>query len=228
VLDVSLTIPVLVGRRASNGGESAGYYLIPSLEFEKKPGSRLEEYVINLDLNTRRLPLKWHVFRSKDQAKEKSDGESRETLALVAARAYDSELLLRHPRLRAFIDSGEHPYISFLKKEDFLVIPAGRILTRGGSNESDEAQGHLDEKPMPELRRLTGRIVLIGEINRDSDEHLSVVGPIPGVYLQANYVEALLDDRYFRPIPLLDYVSGFLILMLLKLILLTRTLKAKS
>ncbi len=71
----------------------------------------------------------------------------------------------------------------------------------------------------PELRKLSGKIVLIGEINNDMDVHASVVGKLPGMYMQANYIEALLDDRYFRPIPVLDYVLGFVILAVLELIL---------
>lgn len=42
---------------------------------------------------------------------------------------------------------------------------------------------------------------------------------MPGVYAQANYMEALLDDRYFRPLPFLDYVFGLVILAAFELIL---------
>jgi CHASE2 domain-containing sensor protein len=33
------------------------------------------------------------------------------------------------------------------------------------------------------------------------DQHSTPVGEIPGVYMHANYVEALLDTRYYRPLP---------------------------
>lgn len=33
------------------------------------------------------------------------------------------------------------------------------------------------------------------------DRHSTPVGDIPGVYMHANYVEALLDTRYYRPLP---------------------------
>jgi hypothetical protein len=39
-------------------------------------------------------------------------------------------------------------------------------------------------------------------------------------YLQANFIEALLDDRYYRPVPWLDYTIGFLVLAAVDLILL--------
>jgi len=45
------------------------------------------------------------------------------------------------------------------------------------------------------------------------------VGRIPGVYLQANFIEALLDDRYYEGYPSLNYVFGFLFLAGLEAIL---------
>jgi hypothetical protein len=50
-------------------------------------------------------------------------------------------------------------------------------------------------------------------VNRLADDgHPSVLGRVPGFILQANYIEALLDQRYFEPAPWwLDYVLGFLI-----------------
>ncbi|HAT33397.1 MAG TPA: hypothetical protein DCW29_21875 [Janthinobacterium sp.] len=53
-------------------------------------------------------------------------------------------------------------------------------------------------------------IVLVGETSED-ERHLSVIGDVPGFVLHANYIEALLDQRYFNPAPWLDYVLGFLI-----------------
>jgi CHASE2 domain-containing sensor protein len=44
------------------------------------------------------------------------------------------------------------------------------------------------------------------------DIHSSVLGPVPGFLLQANYVEALLDDRYLEPVSRwVDYAYGFLL-----------------
>jgi len=46
-----------------------------------------------------------------------------------------------------------------------------------------------------------------------------VVGTIPGVYLQANFIEALLDDRYYEDSPVLSYVFAFLFLAAIEAIL---------
>jgi CHASE2 domain-containing sensor protein len=66
---------------------------------------------------------------------------------------------------------------------------------------------------------MSGKIVLIGENFVGMDAHPSVVGKIPGLYLQANYIEALLDDRYYRPATFLDYVMAFLVFAALEFIL---------
>jgi CHASE2 domain-containing sensor protein len=66
---------------------------------------------------------------------------------------------------------------------------------------------------------MSGKIVLIGEINADIDSHPSVVGMMSGLDLQANYIEALLDDRYFWQPPYLDYAMGFAIMATFELIL---------
>jgi len=56
----------------------------------------------------------------------------------------------------------------------------------------------------------------------DMDSHFSVVGEVPGYILQANYVEALLDGRYFRAVAgWVNYVAGFLIYLAFHWVLIT-------
>jgi len=50
---------------------------------------------------------------------------------------------------------------------------------------------------------LLRRIVVLGDAQQDP--HDTVVGHVPGVVLQANYIESLLDERYFKG---LGFVSG--------------------
>jgi CHASE2 domain-containing sensor protein len=66
---------------------------------------------------------------------------------------------------------------------------------------------------------MSGRVVLVGELDLVQDAHKSVVGKMPGYLMQANFIEALLDDRYYRSMPVLDYVYGFIFLAALELIL---------
>jgi CHASE2 domain-containing sensor protein len=46
---------------------------------------------------------------------------------------------------------------------------------------------------------LRGKIVLIAENSDREDQYNTVIGLVPGYLLHANYIEALLDDRYFSP-----------------------------
>jgi len=39
------------------------------------------------------------------------------------------------------------------------------------------------------------------------------MGRVPGLYLQANFIEALLDDRYYEGAPALNYALGFVFLL---------------
>jgi CHASE2 domain-containing sensor protein len=71
-------------------------------------------------------------------------------------------------------------------------------------------------KPLPRktysrvtIQSCRGRIVLIGGNWRDDsgngdpvDTDDTPVGPMAGMYIDANYIEALLDDRYQRIVPL--------------------------
>jgi hypothetical protein len=224
-------IPVVLGRRVSENAVSKGsekrYYLMPSMAFEdqdpctENPDARSKnclEGVVNIDPDTRKLPLQWMLFTGNEEAQNGSGQFWHDTLSLCAARAYDDNLLGHHPELAGYIGAKQHPYISFLKPSEFDHYSVSQILASSPRSEGSGVVGSSAGLSSP-LRNLTGKIVLIGEINQDMDSHASVVGRLPGIYMQANYMEALLDDRYFKPMPILDYVSGFLILFGLEFIL---------
>jgi CHASE2 domain-containing sensor protein len=44
-----------------------------------------------------------------------------------------------------------------------------------------------------------GRVVVVGEDVSGRDRHMLFGNDVSGVYLQANYIESLLDGRYLRP-----------------------------
>lgn len=228
-------IPVIVGRLVHDDGIGTGsaarYYLVPSIvpddanpckvgavnmDFESGQVPCLEG-VVNLDLDTRKLPLAWSLFPNEEAA-QKGEGENwYDTLALKAARAFESKLMSRHRRLASFVGRHEHPYISFLQMSDIDNVLAGRLLSADGTSVS--SGGSSKEGPATDIPRMSGKVILIGEINWAMDAHQTVMGRMPGVYAQANYVEALLDDRYFRPLPVVDYLFGFVFLVALELIL---------
>ena len=118
-----------------------------------------------------------------------SNGLYLDSFAAAAARAR-----------RPFAPAGEQSialgYGSFIPyeryKSQLAVVTAGDVFTR-----------------VEERRKLEHRVVLIGSgwsrlaYGRGglADGHSSPVGVIPGVFVHANYVEAILDGRAYRPIP---------------------------
>lgn len=66
----------------------------------------------------------------------------------------------------------------------------------------------LHKKQAEAMREARTRIVIIGGEWKEApgrpdlfDEHETSVGPMLGMYLHANYIETLLDDRYMKEVP---------------------------
>lgn len=120
------------------------------------------------------------------------------SLALAAATAHEDAINLC-PR------TSEKPIIAnAIKHREFVVgsfIPATGFQTIAAEN--------LFDGDLAAIQNCRGRIVLIGGKWRDDsgnaepvDTHDTPVGPMAGMYIHANYIEALLDDRYQRIVPL--------------------------
>jgi CHASE2 domain-containing sensor protein len=209
--EVNARVPVVIGRRVAPDDD----YLLPS----SLSGLGLREAIVNIDPDTRKLPLKWRVFPSKADKDHDTRQVLRETLALTAAQAYEKgQLEAEHSRLAKLLNPVKHPYISFLDLDQFkpYSLLAGFVLCGRQVKQGEDATACL--APSSDLGVMSGKIVVIGEIT-DQDMKSTVVGKIPGVFLQANFIEALLDDRYYEGYPLLNYVLGFLFLAGLEAIL---------
>jgi CHASE2 domain-containing sensor protein len=168
----------------------------------------LREAIVNTDEDSRRIPLGWTILRGAGEAPRWFDG-----LALAAAEAYDAKLWTKYPRLEHLRQTRSNPYLSMIAPQDHVYLYAGEMLCA-----STTAQAGF-EAPCASLKRsgtdpayLRGRIVLVGQMSNDIDRHATVIGNVQGVVLQANYLEALLDERYFSPVPAwVDYLVGFLV-----------------
>ena len=138
---------------------------------------------INLPTDKRQIPL---VTVTAD-----SDGPS-ESLALAAVTAYE-DAIDRKPKTRdkqrivSAVRDDEFVFASFIPESNFQKIPIQQLF-----NGLENA-----------LRLCRGRIVIIGgnwhsDLGHGErvDTYETPVGPMAGMYLHANYIEALLDDRY--------------------------------
>jgi len=198
--------------------------------------------IVNLDKDTRRLPLQWKLDKpdktgKPDEAAKRVDDilartDQGRSLALQTAIQFDPHIQDKNPRLERMIDQGENPYISFLEKEKFARFRAGEVLClvanvrEDPASQCDKVERVHPERPPVTLRDLNHQIVIVGERAPREDIHASVIGEVPGFYLQANYIEALLDDRVFRVArPLINYVFGFCIFAAFEFIVLTHEKK---
>jgi CHASE2 domain-containing sensor protein len=156
---------------------------------------------INLPIDKRRIPL---VTPTSGDG----DGPSI-SLALAAVDAFEgwSHLEPRtrlKPAIAAAIQEESFVFGGFIPESEFQTLSIAELA---------------DGVPRA-LRLARGRILMVGGTWRadlghgdDVDSHRSPVGDIRGMYLHANYIEALLDDRYAREVPLwfalaFDFVAG--------------------
>jgi CHASE2 domain-containing sensor protein len=92
------------------------------------------------------------------------------------------------------IAEGEFPYGTFIAPDRFNQCSAGHIL--------NASVGELK-------RKFQHHIVMVGGVwhggaygyGDQVDQHPSPIGWVPGVYLHANYVEAMISRQTFSPIP---------------------------
>ena len=129
-----------------------------------------------LDCDTRKVPVLW---RGRLYAEDGSITPSSKipTICLAASRAFDNTM---DQRLTTAIRRKQNPFTSFVAEGTFRPVNAEDILTGPVSRDR---------------WNLACKIVVIGDYSDRS--HDSVLGPMPGYVLQANYIESLLDDRYF-------------------------------
>jgi CHASE2 domain-containing sensor protein len=210
---VSSTTPFVLGRKL----DQSKRVLIPTLAFPVVHGQSVYEGLLHLDPDTKKLPLKWRAAMDSASAVKTSGRPFMDTLALKAAEAYDIRLLQKYPRLQEFMNEtntstgdASHPYVSFLKPEQFTVFAAGALLCGQNFAAATRADAASRCESVPAaLRSLRGKIVVVGASD-ESDAYLSPVGEVYGFVLHANYIEALLDQRYFAPASEpVNYLFGF-------------------
>ena len=177
---------------------------VPRLSASDTPEQCVFEGVVNTVQDNRRAGL-W--FPNVEPV-ETYHG-SPPSLALAAALSASPNLL--HSGTLDGLKSESPPYVSFVETEDFenYEVRARDLVCKSADPPGWRActDGEID----PSVRaKLLASVVLIGEDDSGSDRHDTAVGEIPGYYLQANYIESLLDDRLIRPVPeIINIVAGF-------------------
>jgi hypothetical protein len=178
--------------------------------------ANISEGVVELDSNPRSIPLSWPVYDTFEIAGKPGELHRLDSLSIASVRAFDSRsaVLIRvgalSPDGSAKASADLPPHTSFLREEDLPIAGAIDIICLSPRNHFWEstcqsiAKGSLDRQVA-----LAGKVVLIG-LTGMGDVHQSQIGNVPGVILQAEYVESLLQNRVYRSIPIVYQVAvGF-------------------
>jgi len=214
------SVPVVVGQpthplpaATATGGCLA---LTKHLEFSK--ASNVLYGLTRLNSDILKIPLRWPVFvdpasqpansnqSAADSEPKQLPAELGDTLSLTAAKVQDPNIEF-NGTIAKFLAKGIHPYTTFI---DLPQINAMTVMCSAEKDPTDIFGAKLGEacaswaRPLNNLDghklSLSGKIVVIGVLAQ-SDMKSFPTGEKPGVYVQANYVQSILDHRFLVEIP---------------------------
>jgi len=150
--------------------------------------------LVTLLEDTRRIPLRWSIAAPGSNTKDLTERRTQDGLALAAAAAHDPTVLA-DPSLSAYIANGEAPFTSFIPENGFQRQSGLDLLCKGQDKKSWRTCSYSTQVDS----FLRGHVVIFGQGRNESglDMHNSVIGLVSGPVLQANYIESILDGRYF-------------------------------
>jgi CHASE2 domain-containing sensor protein len=210
-------IPIVVGVNIVNRT------LQPTLPFPRgnNTGHSVREAAIaTYGGDNRRVPLVWRDMKD-------TNGRATDILSLSLAGALSRSptLLEDNGRLARFHARNVAPYAAFLPIESYAPFSFSALRVMCGASASPSTDWRTCQSPDDKaLRNLRGRVVVIGENTLGMDRHATVLGEIPGVELQANYIEAVLDDALYQPLPWwVLYLFTIAVFMIVELIIMSGT-----
>jgi hypothetical protein len=229
----SSKVPVVIGQEEyalAGGSDAAGCLaLTPRLDFGSNSSVRYG--LVRLDTDVLRIPLRWPVFTDPAQstanpppAHKQLPVTSGDTLSLVTAKVV-SPNIESHPTIQKMLARQVDPYTTFLNLPNITALTA--MCSAEPSPRAD-----IDGQPGDEVCKqwvhpidnlngrglsLASKIVVIGDLSDQDMKPFPTnqapfpTGKRPGVFLQANYVQALLDHRFLLEVPMAVTV-GILVL----------------
>ena len=209
---VSKDIPIVIAMESVNYVEVAGYcspqvtlprdtlVLVQRVRFET--GNKNVHYgLARFNESERRIPLGWLAYSDCNQAQLKTEKPKLiPTLALeslAVSQHEDVSEILKQTGLETEFTDIDHPFAHF-RDEGFPEFSAMRILC-GDSHDVDWRTCAVRGVEDLDLEKLRGQIVLIGEL-APSDIFNTVIGPMPGVIIHANYIDSLMNSHFFKPV----------------------------
>ena len=219
----SSKIPIVVGQQTQVSGDasSAGCLaLTPRLEFNTP---KVLYGITNLDQDDLRIPLRFAAYPAPSGVASPAAGPPAQpapaplpvdTISLVAAKAVDPRIESQ-PTIRKLLAAGAVPYTTFINLPHITaltVLCSAEAAPRAPiDGQPGDALCQPWARPLDDLDgkglSLASKIVVIGDISEaDMKPFPTTLAPFPpgqrpGVFLQANYVQALLDHRFLLEIP---------------------------
>jgi CHASE2 domain len=208
-------LPIVVGQPthaladpSKTGGCLA---LSPRFEFAKKANVHYGLTRINSD--TLKLPLRWPVFQESDKhgvapTQIPEDTGAGDSLALVAARQEDPNIE-KDASVQKLLAMHLHPFTTFLDLPNtnaMTVLCSAEAVPRDAYGRPFGTACNGMVQPINNLDKnnlqLNGKIVVIGDKADENDMQPFPGAEKPGIWLQANYIQSLLDHRFLREVPL--------------------------
>jgi hypothetical protein len=168
----------------------------------------ITEGVVTLNSDNRKIALGWPAYDSFVTVGEPGQPRRIDSLSIAGVRAYDPKgAILKKvdalaPDGSAKVSSELHPYTSFLREENLPITRAIDVICSAPNDDSWRSECGKIKRLSLDPKKMFGRkIVLVGLTGVSDDVHQSLVGNVPGVILQANYIESLLQNRIYKPLP---------------------------
>jgi CHASE2 domain-containing sensor protein len=207
------TIPIVVGAPThlltdKKGTEKGCLALSNKFDFG---GQKVKYGLTRLNSDVLKLPLQWPVFLDTDDPTVNSPRNDPpdigDTLSLVAARQIDPSVDTPGP-VKNLITAKVHPYTNFLELSSTNAMTV-RCSTEPDPPDADNKEFNCSKMKWPshslgdQKLDLAGKIVVIGDLSdQDMQPFPDEKKERPGVYLQANYIQSILDRRFLQEIPL--------------------------
>jgi len=191
--------------------------LLPTVDFPAgQNGNQVTRASILFEEDVRKAVFTWDHFHDPAGAPTKV-----KTLSFAAALASIPHLLEVNSRLQRFYREDAAPYVAFLPPNAFAPFTFSAIKVLCGPQADSKTDWRKCATPDNQaIAELSNRVVVIGEDTLGVDHHETVVGSVPGLWLHANYIEAILDDDLFQPVAdWITWMFGFVIFFLVELIL---------
>jgi len=158
--------------------------------------------LVRIAADIKKIPLTWPVYEVQPNG-DLGDVRVMPSLSLVAAETYEREISNGRvsSRLRDLVDAEAFPYITSLSPEKSAGAPNGIPVTDALKLVCGSLPAADWTRCGAENRSALVSVAPIVMISQWTSSDVHGDPPMPGDVLQANYMEALLEESYIAPVP---------------------------